>query len=306
MSGEYAHPERVQSATVRAALTALAGQPLDDLLVFWHLKKWTIPCFADFWNASHDTARRALRALHAVGVIGCLQGRIRPVGGREPDLYFLTRLGARVLTRHLGLGKNQDIRAPTVASDGGEVTAGGLVKHKVAAKPGQDVHDVACLRLAVHFGWLGDRSRWQTREALRYATTDGRWPVLVPDFFLRREKSLWCVELEGTTEWKHIRDKHRRYFALCRDLERREAHDFRLHVTLVFTGEAARIPVRRLHERAYVTQDYAYSLSWATLDDALARPWEGGLGPACEEIDFTAARDWRRDHLERQLRGLGR
>ncbi len=179
-------------------------------------------------------------------------------------------------------------------------------KHKVAAKPGQDAHDLACLQLAVHFGWLTARSSWQTSGALRCATPDGRRPVLVPVFFLHREDSLWCIEVEGTTEWKHIREKHRHYFALSRDLTQREVYGFRLHLTLVLTGDAARDPVRRLHEKAYVTQDHEYGLNWTTLDAALARPWQEGLDPSCEGTGFTAVRDWWREHHERQLRMPGR
>ena len=298
---------RLRAADVRATLAALAGQPLEDLLCFRRLKKWTVPCFADHWNTSEDTARRALRDLCAAGVIGCLQGAVHGRGGREPDLYFLTRLGARVLTRHLGLGPNEEIRAPTVALDAGEVTKGGLTKHKVAAKPGQDAHDLACLELAVHLGWLPADSGWRTREALHYAAGHDRHAaLLVPDFYRRTKDRLWCVEVEGTTEAKHIRAKHRRYRALFADWARDAGYDFRGHLTLVLTGEATREPVRRLHERAYVTQDYAYWLSWTTLDAVLDGDWEQGLLPHCSDVGFYEVRDWWREHLDRQLRALGR
>ena len=298
--------ERLRPGDVRAALAALDEQALADLLLFRRLKKWTVPCFAEQWDCSEDVARRALRALHAAGVVGCLQGQIHGSGGREPDLYFLTRLGARVLTRHLGLGRNADIRAPTVALDAGEASSGGLVKHRVAAKPGQDAHDLACLRLAVHFGWLADDTRWRTREALRYvAGADRHRAVLVPDFFRPTERGLWCVEVEGTTEAQHIRTKHRRYRALFDDLSRRKGHDFRPHLTLVFTSAAVLEQVLRVHERAYVTQDYGYGLSWAELDAALAGDSTQGLGAVCTSVDYEAVREWWREHYERQLRSLG-
>ena len=296
----------LRASDVRAAYAVLDAGALDDLLLFRRLKKWTVPCFAEYWNASEDVARRALRRLHAAGVVSCLQGRIYGDGGRESDLYFLSRLGARVLTRHLGLGPNADIRAPTVALDGGEVTCGGLVKHKRPAKPGQDAHDLACLRLALHFDWLSGDRGWQAREALRYeAGADRHRAVLVPDFFRLTKRSLWCVEVEGTTEAQHIRMKHRRYRALFDDLARRGEYGFSRHLTLVFTGVAVREKVLRVHEKAYVTQGWEYGLSWADLDTALAADWERGLGSLCTDVDYQAVRDWWREHYDRQLRALG-
>ena len=82
------------------------------------------------------------------------------------------------------------------------------------------------------------------------------------------------MEVEGTTEGEHIRAKLRRYRALFAHLGRQEGYAFRGHLTLVLTGEAVREPVRRLPERAYVTQDHAYRTSWTTLDAVLDGHWE--------------------------------
>lgn len=305
MPGADAGTARLRPTEVRAALAALAGPPLDDLLLFHRLRKWTIPLFAEYWETGDDTARRALRRLHEVGVVGCLQGQIHGTGGRDPDLYFLNRLGARVLTRALGLPPAVEIRAPTVALDAGVITAGGLVKHKVAAKPGQDAHDLACLALAVHQGWLNDPD-WHTREALRYTGRDGQMALLVPDFFRRLEDELWCVEVEGTTEAQHIRAKHRRYGALFADYRRRERTWLRCFLTVVLRGEAAREPILRLHERAYVTQEYAYGLDWGTLDAIFAVDSAADLNEQLTQVDYQAVRDWWREHHERQLRALSR
>lgn len=197
--------EHLNAAKVRAARDALCddgcgGLAMDDLLCFARLKKWTVADFAAHWQYSLDRARRDLRRLQRIGVAACLQGRIQGMGGREPDLYFLTNLGARVLTGHLGLPPNGAIQAPTVALDAGEPTAGGLRKHKVAAKPAQDAHDLACLRLAVHMGWLrgadAGGAGWRIRETIRYDAGDGKhlgW--VVPDFARWLAKGLWCVEV---------------------------------------------------------------------------------------------------------------
>lgn len=74
----------LRASDVRAAYAVLDAGALDDLLLFRRLKKWTVPCFAEYWNASEDVARRALRRLHAAGVVSCLQGRIYGDGGESP------------------------------------------------------------------------------------------------------------------------------------------------------------------------------------------------------------------------------
>lgn len=193
-----------------------------------------------------------------------------------------------------------------VALDAAAPTAGGLAKHRVAAKPGQDAHDLACVRLAVHLGWLDDPA-WATREALRYdAGAAGRPATLVPDFSRRADGGLWCVEVEGTTEARHIRAKHRRYGSLFRDLARRRGPAFRGQLTVVFTSAAVCAQVLRAHELAYVTQPWGYDLRWATLDVVLAGDRRGGLAPACAAVDYEAVRSRWREHHDRQLRALGR
>ena len=92
-------------------------QALADLLCFRHLKKWTVALFAARWAMSEDTARRAMRRLHARGLLGCLQGEARAArgahhGGRGADVWFLTPRGARVLSAHLGPDPADRVRAP--------------------------------------------------------------------------------------------------------------------------------------------------------------------------------------------------
>src|SRR3712207_950184 len=101
-------PEGTRSLTpsqVIATLEALrrgdwGSLTLERFLCFARFPKWTAACYALHWAISEDTAGRDLKDLQRAGVIACLQGRGHGGGGREPDLWFLTRLGARVLTRH--------------------------------------------------------------------------------------------------------------------------------------------------------------------------------------------------------------
>ncbi len=298
-------PARLSPLLVRATHESLQCRrgdvrAIDILESFARLKKWTVPCYAEYWNTSGDTAVRDLHYLQQLGAIACLQGRIHGSGGRAPDIYFLSRLGARVLTRHLGLGPDNYIQAPTVALDEGEVTKGGLVKHKVAAKPGQDAHDLACLRLAVHHGWL-DGDGWETRAAIRYLTSSGAPGLLVPDFCFRSEESLWCVEVEGTMKPEHIRTKHARYRVMS-SFWRRKGSRHKVDLTIVFTSREIRKQVARMHLRAFAAGPFAYTLDWADIEDALAvRPGED-LDSVCTVADHRELRERRRAYANWLLR----
>ena len=301
--------EHLNAAAVRAARATLCddgygGLAMDDLLCFARLKKWTVADFAAYWDIGPDRARRDLQHLQRIGVVACLQGRVRGTGGREPDLYFLTNLGARVLTGHLALPPNSAIQAPTVALDAGEMTAGGLRKYKQPAKPAQDAHDLACLRLAVHLDWLHgantDNADWRIRETIRYdAGYDQAEGWIVPDFARWRANGLWCVEVEGTTESAHIAGKHRRFAALTRALARRRGHDFRVWLTIVFSSDAVRQQVLGRHERAFAQQPWGYGLDWAVIDDVLAADPRQGLDPVCRAVDHQRIRERERTRLER-------
>ncbi|HEX5504902.1 MAG TPA: hypothetical protein VFW96_19950 [Thermomicrobiales bacterium] len=315
---------RLSPLDVRAAHAALlddgrSGQGLRDLLCFQRLKKWTVPCFARYWDTSEDTARRALHALVHASVVACLQGRVRGRGGSERDIFFLTHLGARVLTRHLGGATS--IEAPIVARDAAVATAGGLLKHKVPAKPGQDKHDVDCLRLATHHRWLHHAQAappWHLRESLAYPGSGGREQRLIPDFtrhtaeelepdFARfmgyaRVQYLSCLEVEGTTAPAHVWEKHTRYGAFSRALRREQGLACNLHLTIVFTfptqghgAAAGRATLKRMvrcHERAYGQQeDSWYGLSWTTLDRALALAPAVWLGEVETEVDYYKMRE---------------
>lgn len=301
--------DRLTTAAVREATIALldarCGDPaMADLLGFARLKKWTVADLAAHHDIGNDQARHRLRRLQQIGAVACLQGRIYGTGGREPDLYFLTNLGARALTGHLRLPPHGAIQAPTVALDAGEPTAGGLCKHKVAAKSAQDAHDLACLRLAIRLGWIRGANAaadgWRIRETLRYDAGDGEAGRVVPDFACWLEGGLWCVEVEGTIESAHIAGKHRRFAALARDLARRRGHDFRVWLTIVFSGDEIRKQVLGRHERAFTRQPWGYQFDWAILDDALASDPRQGLDPVCHAVDYQRIRERERARHERQ------
>ncbi len=299
------------------------GLTLVQFLCFARFPKWTAACYAEHWEVSEDTASHDLKALQRLGVIACLQGRGHGAGGREPDLWFLTRLGARVLTRHLA--PRTSIKAPKVVADGDTAlrTAGGIPKYRVPAKPAQNAHDLNCLRLGVAFGWLHDDSGWEVRKALTYLDGEGWECTLVPDFARRWEEQLEgrraaflgsevvehlrCVEVEGTEEGAHVRQKHRGYAALARSLERcdQPGRAFRLHVTLVFTfpPSAARQQrqVLQRHERAFAQEPDAwrYGLSWTTLDQALALPEGQPFSASCTKLNRQQIRERERALAER-------
>ncbi len=298
-------PARLSPLLVRATHESLlctrVGIPAIELLEsFARLKKWTASCYAEYWTMSTDTALRDLHYLQQLGVINCLQGRGHGCGGREPDIYFLTKLGARVLTRHLGLGADSYIQAPTVALDEGEVTKGGLRKHKVPAKPGQDAHDLACLRLAVRYGWL-DLEGWETRAAIRYLTRNDTPALLVPDFCFRSEESLWCVEVEGTMKPEHIRTKHARYRAMS-SYWRRKGSQYRVDLAIVFTSNEIRKQVVRMHLRAFAAGPFGYTLHWADMEDALSVPPGEPLGTVFTTADYRELAERRRAYARWLLR----
>src|SRR3712207_5833529 len=199
---------RQVGATYEALRPGGRGIPGRHFLCFPRSPNWTAACSAEHWECGEDPPSRALKDPQRVGVIACLQGRGPGAGGREPDLWFLTRLGARVLTRHLA--PQTPIKAPKVVADGDMPirTAGGIPKYRVPAKPAQNAHDLNCLRLGVAFGWLHDDSGWEVRKALTYRDGAGWECTLVPDFARRWEEPLRSEQ--------HTSELQARQYLVCR------------------------------------------------------------------------------------------
>lgn len=266
------------------------GWPLERLLIFAALAKWTIECYAEYWEVSEDIAWRDLRFLHRRQVISCMQGAGRGSGGREPDIYFLSPFGALVLGRHPGSEGKRKVIAPEVAEDEGEITSGGLIKFKVPRKPAQDRHDIDCLRLGVRLGWL-DATHWSARESIFYHKDDGTRTWLTPDWLRRGENRLWCVEVEGTRETKHIGDKHRRYQAMAKWMRRQT--QIGIHLTVVFrdVGKATQHELLQSHQRIWSRAGYQYGLSWADFDTVLRQGPGQGLDKLCTVLDYHRIRE---------------
>lgn len=324
---------------VAGALVALAddgqgGQALADLLCFRHLKKWTVPLFAARWQTSADTAARALRRLHARGLLGCLQGEPRTArgahhGGRGADVWFLTPCGTRVLSAHLGLDPAGRVRAPLVARGAPERTASGVWKYKSATRQSRTLiaHDLACVEVALREGCFADGTNWTLRGQVRFAEPyTGEERALVPDFalplrtparpeFARPGERFTCyVEVEGTDELPHIAAKHHRYAALTRALRheraggraygRAFATELWLIVVLTFGPgeERQRRTVLRRHAIAYANRRDGrnYRLAWIDLDDLLAAPADQAVWELAAPIDYDAERDRLKNYWGRQ------
>jgi hypothetical protein len=324
---------------VAATLPALVddgqgGQALADLLCFRSLKKWTTALFAERWETSPDTAARALRRLHAHGLLGCLQGEGRAArgahhGGRGSDVWFLTACGARTISACLGLDPAARVREPIVARGAPVPTAGGIWKYKAATPQSRTLiaHDLACVRLALREGCFDDDTPWAMRRQLRftppYGTTE--WAI-VPDFaiplhhtsgpeYLRVEEVRTCyVEVEGTNELPHILEKHHRYAALTRALRhergggrpyaRAYASELTLLLVLNFAPgeERQRRTVLQRHRVAYANRRDGKNYAVAAIDlaTALAAPAHLPVWRLGAAFDYDKERNRLRAYWDRQ------
>jgi len=293
-------PPTLRASDVRRAVAALRagawGVPAAGLASFARLKKWTSDTYAEQHHVSRATARRDLHALQRHGALGRLAGPGRAAGGHNPRLYFLTPFGAAVLTGQLGLPPAERIRAPRVALDAGVTGPDGLVTHKAAAKAAQDAHDVACLRLAVRYGYLTAGTPWQTRRLLRYRDADGAVREFVPDFGCWQGDWFYGIEVEGTDLGRHIVGKQRTYAAFAAALRRARGPQAGVSLLVVFTAPAVSAALLAKHERAFAQQRPAHAFGWTTLATALAAPpLDGNLGARCTWV--------RRDEIVRRERG---
>ncbi len=285
----------------------------DDLYTFGVLKKWTIALFARRWGCSEATATRALRRLHDLGLVACLQGRGRAVtgahhGGRTPDVYFLTPLGARAISALTA--RPSRVREPRVARGAPQHSPNGLWKyHRASAQSwGQIAHDLACVEFALHQGAFAPDSGWRARRSFAFADPQtGTTRHLVPDFALAYVHEVFApgisaispqpvqtacfVEIEGTDEIAHIQAKHVRYWALG------DAHgaDPLLLVVFTFGPDQARLrrAVLRRHLAAYgATGTRRYRFAYLDLATLLATP--AGEPPWARAV-FASHGDARRE-----------
>ena len=195
---------RLSRKRITETLLQLTPAQLAGLALFHHHKKWTVQLMSMHLGVDQSTANRRLRRLMQYRVIDKLPGQYRVTGGRQPDLYYLTRLGARVLSRHLQLGSNY-IEPPSVAN------------------MASNAHDLWVLEIAIRLGrWDQMRHRERmtfdryelvtlSNEGAQLRKTGGQF-VLVPDLMLPDDDHLDVyIEVEQTTRYQHIVQKHRTY-----------------------------------------------------------------------------------------------
>ena len=245
-------------------------------------------------------ARRRLQHLQRLGLLDCLAGcslttQRDGLAGRPGDLFYLSPLGARVLIRHLRLGPNA-LKAPDLALDRGRAVAGGLVKHRRARRRAWNAHLFACQRLAVRHAWIDDGD-WHFMRQLPLAIPLREREVgRIPDAWVWRDRVLFAIEVEGTEQRDHIREKHARYAALARLLGRQEKS---VQLTIVFTGAAFRRRMLPYHERTYARGEAGYEFGWIDYEAALAAA-PGKLWDEREFVERQAVRERLPAYHERE------
>lgn len=294
-------------AVLRAGRSHDHARSIDDLYCFYQFDRWTVGAFAERWRGQGEgipraartaeaAARRRLQHLQRLGLISCLAGQSLcaqrdDLAGRPGDLFFLAPLGARVLTLHLGLAPGA-LKAPELALDRGRSVPGGLIKHRRARRLTWNAHLLACQRLAVRHRWLDDAA-WRFIRRLPFMfTVADRGSTLIPDAWVWRGDTLFAVEVEGTQQREHIREKHAKYAALAAALG---TVGKEVQLTMVFASVAFRRRTLAYHEQTYARNDGDYDFGWIDYEVALAaapgtfwrdrRLWSGmryasGYGPS--------------------------
>jgi DNA-binding MarR family transcriptional regulator len=248
---------RLSRKHITQMLLHLTPAQLGDLVLFRHHKKWTVPLMAMRLGVDQSTANRRLHHLVQQQVVDRLPGQYRVTGGRWPDLYYLTRLGARVLSRHLQLGSNY-IEAPS------------------AANTASNDHDLCVLEIAVRLGkWKEMRHRERmtfdcyefvadSREETQFRKT-GEQFVLVPDLMLPDDDHPDVyIEVEQTTRYQHIVQKHRAYEMLGITYIAKKALPW---VYIIFGDEQRERMLLADHLRALSeTENYLPLIGYANMD----------------------------------------
>ncbi len=175
------------------ALLACSPQQISDVCEFERFKKWTPELFAMRWGVNLSTANRRLHRLAHTGAIAVKVGSPLPAGGRERDIYYLTPLGARMVTRLRERGSNY-VTAPDISN------------------PIDNVHDLTALEVAVRSGCYAESRAFQKRVY----RVSGETLTLIPDveFEVPERRSTFFIEVEQTSKPEHIAEKYRRYAQL--------------------------------------------------------------------------------------------
>jgi len=265
---------RLSRKRITETLLRLTPAQLADLILFHHHKKWTVQLMAMYCNVDQSTVNRRLRRLVQHQVVDRRPGGYRMTGGRWPDIYYLTRLGAAVLSRYLQLGSSY-IEAPNVAN--------------VASNE----HDLWVLEIAIRLGcWDEMRhrermtfERYECRET-QFCRTGERF-VLVPDLMLPGgDGPDVYVEVEQTTRYQHIMQKHRNYANL--GVTYVAENKLLPQVYIVFGNEQQERALLPDHLRALVRIKNYWPLVGCTNMDAVRRGDVRSLDALEEIIEFCS------------------
>lgn len=227
------------------ALLTLTSQQTADLLLFERLKKWSADLFALAHNVNYSTAHRRLHKLSRAGALMIKVGNPLPLGGREPDIYFPTHVGVRMITRLRDRHKN-----PVTMPD---------------TFNGQDnIHDLAVLEVAIRSGCFDSAQAFRERRFV--------WNTqpfsLIPDVeFVSPDKvDRVFIEVEQTSRADHILNKYQQYVRFFDSLPDRP-HPW---LIVVFPDVRTKRLLLAEHERAATEAtggDTGYNFYYAVLTE---------------------------------------
>lgn len=138
---------RISRKRVQETLAHVRGDPclLEDLIRFERIKRWTVDLVTKMHPGSRITAYRHLERLVEWGCLGRHKAGGKGGGGSAPAVYYLSALGARVLTHAL------EQEQP--------------VTYVRRTSRSQEMHDLAMAELAADWGLLG---RWRVQSPIPY------------------------------------------------------------------------------------------------------------------------------------------
>jgi len=166
---------RTSHKTIQETLAHLRSQPclLNDLILFERLKRWTVDAF---WRIhppdDRTTTFRHLEQLVELGCLGKHAAAGKEGGGSRPAVYYLSALGARVLTHALERAQPVTYVRPDSRT--------------------QEAHDLALTELAVDW-WLFDPA-WQVQTPVSYPR----------NYALLEPARKYLDELAAWREWQEI------------------------------------------------------------------------------------------------------
>lgn len=231
------------------ALLKLTPQQVTDLCEFERFKKWTAELLALQHGVNLSTGYRRLQRLVEVGALAVREGQPLPRGGSEKDLYALTPLGARMVTRLRDRGSDY-VTAPDVSNSI------------------DNVHDLAALEVAIRSGGYADVRAFQKRTF----NDRGKKVMIVPDVEMQSadRRNVIYVEVEQTARPSHIKAKYANYAAVMRARQKPAPLPW---LAIVFPNELSRKLLYAEHEataRAERDRDEEgladYNFFWCTLD----------------------------------------